>query len=91
MVHPVKVGDAWYDVYIGRNPKYGNPKWGNPFVVGKHGTREEVIEKYRVWILSQPDLIAALPELNGKILGCHCFPLACHGEILIKMLSANQS
>ena len=34
-----------YDIYIGRPSK-----WGNPFSIGKDGTREEVIEKYREWI-----------------------------------------
>lgn len=34
-----------YDVYIGRPSK-----WGNPFVIGKDGTREEVIAKYAEWI-----------------------------------------
>jgi hypothetical protein len=29
-------------VYIGRPSK-----WGNPFVIGRDGSREEVIEKYR--------------------------------------------
>lgn len=28
-------------VYIGRGSK-----WGNPFVIGRHGTRAEVIAKY---------------------------------------------
>lgn len=34
-----------YDIYIGRKC-YGLPqsKWGNPFVIGKDGTREEVIK-----------------------------------------------
>ena len=33
-----------HDVYIGRPSK-----WGNPFVIGKDGTREQVIRKYRNW------------------------------------------
>ena len=33
-----------YDIYIGRGSK-----WGNPFVIGKDGSREEVVEKYRVF------------------------------------------
>ena len=84
----VKVGEAWYDVYIGRNPKYGNPKWGNPFEIGVHGSREEVIQKYREWIVTQPNLMADLPELKGKILGCHCSPLSCHGEVLLDLLAS---
>ena len=82
----VKVGDAWYDVYIGRNPKYGDTKWGNPFRIGPDGDRDEVIAKYEAWIVQQPELMAALPELKGKILGCHCVPERCHGEVLLKLL-----
>lgn len=82
----VKVGDAWYDVYIGRNPKYGDIKWGNPFRIGPNGDRDEVIAKYETWIVTQPDLMAALPELKGKILGCHCVPERCHGEVLLRLL-----
>ena len=66
-----------YDVYIGRPSK-----WGNPFAIGVHGNRTEVIRRYREWIKTQPHLIAALPELKGKTLGCWCAPQACHGDIL---------
>jgi hypothetical protein len=66
-----------HDIYIGRPSK-----WGNPFVIGRDGTREEVIAKYRAWIVRQPDLMAALAELRGKVLGCYCAPLPCHGDVL---------
>jgi hypothetical protein len=69
-----------HDVYIGRPSK-----WGNPFVIGKDGSREQVIAKYRKWLLAQPDLIAALPELKGKTLGCWCSPQACHGDVLAEL------
>lgn len=69
-----------YDVYIGRPSK-----WGNPFIIGRDGTREEVINKYRQWILNKPELIKDLHELVGKILGCWCSPETCHGEVLIKL------
>lgn len=71
---------ARHDVYIGRPSK-----WGNPFVIGGDGTREQVIEKYRAWLLQQPELMAALPELRGKVLGCWCAPRACHGDVLVEM------
>lgn len=35
-------------VYIGRRSK-----WGNPFVIGRDGTRAEVIAKYAVWLADQ--------------------------------------
>jgi len=69
-----------FDVYIGRPSK-----WGNPFVVGVDGSRDEVIEKYEEWILNQQELVAALPELRGKVLGCWCAPLSCHGDVLIRL------
>jgi hypothetical protein len=48
-------------VYVGRPSK-----WGNPFVIGRDGTRDQVIAKYRAWIGRQPSLMAALHELRGK-------------------------
>jgi hypothetical protein len=69
-----------YDVYIGRPSK-----WGNPFEIGKDGTREEVIEKYKKYLLSRPNLLKDISELKGKILGCWCKPLACHGDILAEL------
>lgn len=73
-----------YDVYIGRPSK-----WGNPFVIGKHGSRTEVITKYEIWLLYQSDLIASLHELRGKCLGCWCAPAPCHGDVLVRL--ANDS
>ena len=70
-----------FDVYIGRPSK-----WGNPFKIGKDGPREEVIQKYRHWILANPVLVAQLPtELKGKRLGCWCKPYACHGDVLAEL------
>ncbi len=77
-----------YDVYIGRPVPRSRLKasvWGNPFVIGKDGTREEVMEKYRAWLLSNTELLKRLPELKGKVLGCWCAPEACHGNILSEM------
>lgn len=75
-----------YDVYIGRT--FGRLKdegWGNPFVIGVDGDRESVVRKYESYLLGQPQLLARLPELKGKILGCWCAPLTCHGDVLIEL------
>jgi hypothetical protein len=73
-----------YDVYIGRPSK-----WGNPFQLHQDGSRSQVIEMYRVWLNSQPELVAEVKkELRGKVLGCWCSPRACHGDILTEV--ANQ-
>src|ERR1700737_2718916 len=53
-----------YHVYIGRAvPRSGLKAsiWGNPFVIGKDGSREEVMVKYRAWLLGQPELLKSLP------------------------------
>lgn len=71
---------APFDVYIGRPGK-----WGNPFTIGKDGTREQVIAKYEAWLKTQPALLAQLPELKGKTLGCWCSPQPCHGDVLERL------
>ena len=71
---------APYDVYIGRPSK-----WGNPFKVGRDGTRDQVIARYQAWLHTQPQLLAALPELAGKTLGCWCAPNRCHGDVLARL------
>ena len=69
-----------YDIYIGRPSK-----WGNPFHVGKDGTREEVIEKYKDYFWSHKNLVANVVELRNKTLGCWCKPKACHGDFLVEI------
>lgn len=69
-----------YDVYIGR-PSI----WGNPFVIGKDGTREEVISKYEDYLRNSPELISRLGEVKGLTLGCWCHPKPCHGDVILKV------
>ena len=50
------------------------------------GSREEVIARYERWLASQPGLVSrARRELAGKVLGCWCAPLACHGDVLARV------
>lgn len=80
-----------HDVYIGRvNPRRRLPAspFANPYVIGVHGTREQVIALYRTWIQTQPHLLAMLPELRGKRLGCWCAPMPCHGDVLAELADA---
>lgn len=79
--------------YIGR----GSPL-GNPFVIGKDGSREQVIAKYRVWLNEQimrknPVVLDELNRLGNKAiddkglaLQCFCYPKPCHGEIIKEKL-----
>jgi hypothetical protein len=86
MSHVVHCKKNRYDVYIGRPSK-----WGNPFVVGKDGNREEVVAKYKAWIMQQPKLLKDLWELKGKALGCWCHPLPCHGDVLVELIDGKET
>ena len=68
-------------VYVGRPTKFGNP-----FEIGVDGTRSEVIRKYKAWLRTQPELIAAIrKELAGKDLVCWCAPKACHADVILQV------
>jgi len=69
-----------YDIYIGR-PSI----WGNPFAIGVDGSREDVVDKYEKYILSNEKLLARIGELKGKVLACWCKPQACHGDVLARL------
>jgi len=72
---------ASFDIYIGRPSK-----WGNPFVIGRDGNRQQVIEKHRAYVLGNQTLLAAAKsELKGKVLGCWCAPQSCHGDVLVEL------
>ena len=73
--------DANAYVFIGKTSK-----WGGPFQVAWDGDQQEIVEKYRDWVKSQPKLLADLPSLRGKVLGCYCAPRPCHGDVLIELL-----
>jgi len=87
-------------VYVGRPSK-----WGNPFQIGRDGTREEVIEKFRVYVEGRlaakwnqdghPSLRGIntkedLGELRGKDLVCWCAPLPCHADVLLEMANEEE-
>jgi len=75
-------------VYIGRPSVWGNPFSHMPNTLAKFkvNTREEAVEAYKNWILTQPDLLLkAKRELCGKSLVCFCAPLACHGDVLVEI------
>lgn len=91
----VHVGRAEYDVYIGRAvPRAGlhASKWGNPFRLPKgydvKADPDKILERYEAHVRSRPDLMAALPELRGKVLACWCAPNPCHGDVLLRLANA---
>lgn len=67
-------------VYIGR-PSI----WGNPFVIGKDGSRDDVISKFETYIKARPELMAQLHKQAGKDLICWCAPERCHGDVLVRL------
>jgi hypothetical protein len=80
------------DVYIGRQCYMGGwklpkSKWANPFSIKDcNGSAKIAVEKYRKYIQEQPTLMAALGELEGKVLGCWCKPQPCHGDVLVSLV-----
>ncbi len=76
-----------YDVLVGRPSKWGNPysHLDDTLARFRVSSRDEAIQRYEEWIKTQPELMAALPELRGKVLGCFCAPRPCHGEVLLRL------
>lgn len=71
-------------VFIGRPSKYGNP-----FPISRNASRNDVLQKYGLWIHQQDDLLLqARVELRGKNLLCFCAPEPCHGDILLRIVNA---
>lgn len=71
-------------VFVGRPSKYGNK-----FVIGRDGTREQVLQKHKVDLLSDPHRIRdIIYSLRGKDLVCYCKPLACHADLLLRIANA---
>ena len=71
-----------FDCYIGRGSLFGNP-----FIIGKDGSRDEVISKYESWIFDKINLDKNFKQevlkLKNHTLGCFCRPEnRCHGDII---------
>ena len=68
-------------IYVGRPTK-----WGNPFTINRTRSRREVVQLYRLWLLSNGQRVEdAKRELRGKDLVCWCSPLPCHADILMEI------
>ena len=79
-------------VYVGRPSPLGNP-----FILGKHGNRQQVVSKYDDWLRRlikdedspQARKIAELRRLaqQGDLdLACYCAPLACHADVIKRVI-----
>ena len=80
-------------VYVGRAMHRGGWRLpasplACPFRPGRDGSREEVMARYREYLLGRPDLLALLPGLRGRRLGCWCAPLPCHASVIAELADA---
>ncbi len=88
------------NIYIGRGgivfingerfPKE-NSIWYNPFKIDTNNNREQVIQKYKIYIIEKirkSDLTDELLKLKNKNLGCWCKPSNCHGDVLVELLNS---
>lgn len=100
-VHPIRVVNRHLDrecveggcrVYVGRPSELGNP-----FKIGRDGTRDEVIRKYRRWlwerirsndaaVVGQMERLIAIAREQPLELACHCSPASCHADIIASAL-----
>ena len=85
MTTVVNIHKEPYDVCIMRPSIYGNP-----YVIGRDGTREEVIEKFRRYfyerIKRDEAFLIAVIKLRDQRIGCCCAPDPCHGDIYVEFL-----
>lgn len=77
-------------VYVGRPSKWGNPYTHKPdgtLAQFQVATVQEAIEAHDKWLDTQPELLAALPELKGHDLACWCVYNGnepCHARTLLR-------
>lgn len=63
--------------------------FGNPYLIGKDGTRTDVIAHYERWLLARPDLVEkAKADLAGRDLVCWCAPKPCHADVLLRIANS---
>lgn len=85
----------WPTYYVGRPSPLGNP-----FVIGRDGTRTEVIERYRAWLDEQmatdppspasrqlARLLRAARQHRVMRLTCWCDPLPCHARVIANIIT----
>ncbi len=78
------------DEYCGRGSIFGNP-----YEIGRDGTREEVIARYRErwfpFLLKDKRVVEILKSFKGKKLGCFCKEpdreVACHVDCIAEYLN----
>jgi hypothetical protein len=62
-------------------------RWGNPFRIEEGRSAAHAVERYRLWLLDQPEFVAQVrAELAGRDLACWCrLGAPCHAEVLLEV------
>ena len=77
-------------VYVGRAMRRGgwhlpaSPCWLAPCVPARTAAARNVVARYREYLLGR-SLLALLPGLRGRRLGCWCAPLPCHADAIAEL------
>lgn len=64
-------------------------EFGNPFFLDSDGNRDQVCDGYIEYFKHKRSLHNKVGDLKGKVLGCHCAPLRCHGDYLKQLTDEN--
>jgi len=64
-------------------------EFGNPFFLDSDGNRDQVCDGYEEYFKHKRSLHSKIKDLKGKVLGCHCAPLRCHGDHLKQLADEN--
>ena len=89
-----------HDVYIGREARLGGrngrflaaSKWANPFKLRGSSSRADCISRFASYLRASPNLMAAIKDLAGKQLLCHCpLHVPCHADALIDAFVEQQA
>lgn len=77
-------------VYIGRGTPWGNPYSHLHYPGTEHvESREDAVQEFQRYMLRNPELMQkAKDELRGKDLICSCYPLRCHGDVLLAIANS---
>lgn len=103
-IEVIKLTGNWEAIKTGEYIGRGNNHKGlaasplaNRFVIGRDGSREEVIAKYEAWlkakigsgdraVLDELARLASIAYKGTLVLCCFCFPLDCHGSVIKRAL-----
>lgn len=75
-----------YIGHAGNRHSWPESDFANPNAGEAKLDRDAMVRHYREYLEGRADLLARLPELEGRALGCWCAPQPCHGDVLLEYL-----